>query len=219
MTFFDDKAYTINDLIVAVINIELALGSLPAGAYASVRTRLDILEARINNPNAPAPNVNNPFYIGGSPISGVSIQDGYGDPNVDSIAAVPGSLFLREDGVVNLYSRGSDGYWRSVVNASSILFNQTLITLASSGTTTISVGAQKTPNLKMSTVSLTGPATLALNGVIGIFFIDFSGVTLAEQTMTITNGAGSANVSNILATSNKTLLIVKCDSASTLSVG
>lgn len=116
MTFFDDKAYTINDLITAVIAIETELGSLPAGDYASVRTRLDILEARINNPNAPAPNVNNPFYIGGSPISGVSIRDGYGDPNIAGISAVPGSLYLREDGYITqgLYLFRPDGNWYPV---------------------------------------------------------------------------------------------------------
>ena len=113
MTFFDDKAYTINDLIGAVIAIETELGSLPAGDYASVRTRLDILEARINNPNAPAPDVTNPFYIG---LSGVSIRDGYGDPNILGISAVPGSLYLREDGYITegLYLFRPDGNWYSV---------------------------------------------------------------------------------------------------------
>src|ERR1700722_9131105 len=101
MSFYDDKAYSINDLIEAVLAIETCLGILPEGIYASVRTRLDILEARINNPNAPAPNVTNPFYLGGSPVSGVSIRDGYGDPNVGDILAVPGSLYLREDGNTN----------------------------------------------------------------------------------------------------------------------
>lgn len=116
MTFFDDKAYTINDLINAVIAIETELGSLPAGVYASVRTRLDILEARINNPFAPAPNVNNPFYIGGSPVSGVSIQTGFGDPNLEKIPAIPGSLFLREDGynIQGLYAFRPDGYWHQI---------------------------------------------------------------------------------------------------------
>lgn len=116
MTFYDDKAYTINDLIEAVIAIEDELGSLPAGAYASVRTRLDILEARINNPYAPSPNVNNPFYIGGSPVSGVSIQDGYGDPRITLPPAIPGSLYLREDGyaIQGLYAFRPDGYWHQI---------------------------------------------------------------------------------------------------------
>lgn len=49
MTYFDDKAYTINDLIAAVIAIETELGVLPAGDYASVRTRLDVIETRVAN--------------------------------------------------------------------------------------------------------------------------------------------------------------------------
>src|SRR5208282_1838821 len=93
------------------------LGPNPQGIYASVRTRLDVLEARINNPYAPSPNVNNPFFIGGSPDSGVSIQVGIGDPNV--ILANPpvfGSLFLREDGsdAEGLYSYRPDGLWYPV---------------------------------------------------------------------------------------------------------
>jgi hypothetical protein len=42
-------AITINALIESVIAIETELGILPAGAYASVRTRLDILETRIGS--------------------------------------------------------------------------------------------------------------------------------------------------------------------------
>jgi hypothetical protein len=42
----DYFANTINDLIASVIAIETELGILPAGAYATVRTRLDILETR-----------------------------------------------------------------------------------------------------------------------------------------------------------------------------
>jgi hypothetical protein len=109
----DYFAITINDLIASVIAIETELGIVPAGAYATVRTRLDILEARINNPLAPAPNVvQNPFYID---ITGVSIQAGIGDPNIpgDALTAIPGSIFLREDAIggLNVYSFGTDGYW------------------------------------------------------------------------------------------------------------
>ena len=91
-------AVSVNANISATIAVETALGILPAGVYASVRTRLDILEARINNPYSPAPNVSNPFYIGGSPVSGVSIQAGFGNPDTTAIPAITGSLFLREDG-------------------------------------------------------------------------------------------------------------------------
>jgi hypothetical protein len=115
MTFYDDKAATINALVAAVTAIEVELGVVPAGVYADVRTRLDILEARINNPFAPAPDVLNPFFIGNT---GVTIQAGFGDPN--AVLAIPppkpGSLFLREDGYNDqgLYSFRPDGYWHQI---------------------------------------------------------------------------------------------------------
>lgn len=107
---FDDKAATINALISAVEAIESELGLLPSGVYASVRTRLDILEARINNPLAPAPNVQNPFFIGDT---GVTISTGYGAPTE---SRVPGSIFLREDGYNDqgLYAFRPDGYWHQI---------------------------------------------------------------------------------------------------------
>lgn len=110
-----DDADSINANISATIAIEEELGIVPSGVYADVRTRLDILEARINNPNAPAPDVLNPFFIANT---GVTIQAGSGDPNV--VLAVPpdkaGSLFLREDGYAQqtLYVFATDGYWHSV---------------------------------------------------------------------------------------------------------
>lgn len=113
MTFYDDKAATINALVAAVEAIEIELGLLPAGAYATVRTRLDILEARINNPFAPAPNTLNPFYIGNT---GVSIQTSFGNPNDLNVLAIPGSLYLREDGYNDegLYAFRPDGYWHQI---------------------------------------------------------------------------------------------------------
>lgn len=108
-----DDAISVNANIAATEAIETELGILPAGVYSSVRTRLDILEARINNPFAPSPDVTNPFFIG---TSGVSIQDGYGDPNVRGILGTPGSLFLRIDGynIQGLYSFRDDGAWHQI---------------------------------------------------------------------------------------------------------
>jgi hypothetical protein len=115
MTFFDDKAYAINALIAAVEAIETELGIVPAGVYADVRTRLDILEARINNPFAPSPDVTNPFFIGNT---GVTIQAGFGNPNIvlPIPPASPGSVYLQEDGYSgdNVFSFGIDGYWAQV---------------------------------------------------------------------------------------------------------
>lgn len=121
MTYYDDKAAAITALTQAVEAIEMALGLLPAGAYATVRARLDILEARINNPFAPAPNALNPFFIGNT---GVSIQTSSGDPNFLGVLGSPGSLYLRQDGYVNqgLYSMRSDGYWH-LVNPDTIVLD------------------------------------------------------------------------------------------------
>ena len=92
--------------------IEQELGVDPNGVYSTVRTRLDILEARINNPLAPAPNVENPFYIGNDGVS-ISTGDGYPTEN-----RVDGSLYLRKDGYVEegLYARRS-GAWSLVETA------------------------------------------------------------------------------------------------------
>jgi len=94
-----------------VDDIQEELGPNPQGVYASVRVRLDILEARINNPLAPAPTVTNPFIIGNS---GVTISAGSGAPNT---SPVPGSLYLREDGYITLYSF-IDGYGWSPISGS-----------------------------------------------------------------------------------------------------
>ena len=95
--------------------IETELGITPSGVYADVRTRLDILEARINNPLIPAPNVLNPFFISGT---GVIIQTGVGDPNIVLALHPPtfGSVFLRQDGSFSqaLYVFATNGTWYPV---------------------------------------------------------------------------------------------------------
>lgn len=93
-------------------DIKQELGVDPNGVYSTVRTRLDILEARINNPLVPAPNVEDPFFIGNSGVS-ISTGDGYPTEN-----RVDGSLYLRRDGYVGegLYARRS-GAWSLVETA------------------------------------------------------------------------------------------------------
>jgi hypothetical protein len=106
-----DDAISVNAAIEAIEAIETELGIVPSGVYADVRARLDILEARINNPFAPSPDVSNPFYIGNT---GVTIQAGFGDPNVTlSVPPHTGSVFLQEDGYggANVYSYGIDEDW------------------------------------------------------------------------------------------------------------
>src|ERR1700722_7410424 len=86
-----DDAISVNAAIGAIEAIETELGIVPAGAYADVRTRLDILEARINNPFAPSPDVTNPFFIGNT---GVTIQAGFGNPNITLAVPPPHSASL-----------------------------------------------------------------------------------------------------------------------------
>jgi hypothetical protein len=102
----DDKAVAINSLIDAVKAIEKTLGITPFGVYSDVRVRLDILEARINDPYSPSPTVTNPFYIDGY---GVSISSGDGYPTE---IRNNGSLYLRTDGYIyeGLYAY-RNGHW------------------------------------------------------------------------------------------------------------
>ena len=90
-----------------VNEIITTLGTDPEGVYSNVRVRLDILEARINNPNVPSPTTTNPFYIDG--YGGVSISVGDGYPTESRI---DGSMYLRRDGTVSegLYLRRG-GNW------------------------------------------------------------------------------------------------------------
>ena len=109
-----DCSDAINALVEAVEAIERELGVTPSAVYQNVRARLDILEARINNPFAPAPDVENPFFIGDTGVT-ISVGDGYPSENRQ-----PGSLYLRSDGYDNhgLYSRGADGVWWEVSQGS-----------------------------------------------------------------------------------------------------
>lgn len=127
----DDKAEAINALIEAVEAIERELGITPSGVYSDVRVRIDILEARINNPFAPAPNVENPFFIGND---GITISTGTGFPTENRL---PGSLYLRKDGYNNegLYATRPDGYWHLIDtdpwtangDLAGTIYNQTVI--------------------------------------------------------------------------------------------
>ena len=101
----------INTNTGAIEAIETELGVLPSSSYPDVRTRLDVLESRINNPCVPTGG--DYISIGGTPVT---IIAGVGNPNVTMVSANPGSMYLREDGYgsQDVYTKGSDGYWYQV---------------------------------------------------------------------------------------------------------
>ena len=98
--------YIINKILEAIQSIQQNIGVTPGGVYSDARVRLDVLEARINNPLVPYPTVDNPFIIGNS---GISISTGSGPPTENLL---DGSLYLRQDGSSEqgLYAR-RNGAW------------------------------------------------------------------------------------------------------------
>lgn len=97
----------------AVFAIETELGVTPSGIYPDVRTRLDILESRIQFGVSPQiPNdgyVKSPLFIWNVPGNVIlSVSDGYGAPTESRLR---GSLYMRADGPVNnqLYVNISPG--------------------------------------------------------------------------------------------------------------
>lgn len=98
----------------AVFAVEVELGITPSGIYPDVRTRLDILESRLQFGVSPLiPNdgyVKSPLFIWNVPQNVMlTISDGYGAPTENRLN---GSLYMRGDGTANneLYVR-RDGYW------------------------------------------------------------------------------------------------------------
>src|SRR5574337_112185 len=99
----------------ATFAIEIELGITPSGIYPDVRTRLDILESRINLSVPPTifnndGYVKSPLFIWNFPQNIIlTISDGYGAPTEDRLN---GSLYMRSNGTANneLYIRRS-GAW------------------------------------------------------------------------------------------------------------
>lgn len=104
--------------MATITELDNELGPNPQGIYSNVRVRLDILEARINNPNSPAPNVTNPFYIDGYGGTSISVGDGYPTEDRNN-----GSLYIRRDGYIQegLYSRRSNNWY--LIPTTSIITN------------------------------------------------------------------------------------------------
>ena len=112
-----EEDIAINALRDAAFAIEKELGIVPSGVYSDVRSRLDILEARINSPTSTISlndgYANSPFFLVNTPQSvTLSISDGYGFPTENRLN---GSIYLRSDGYANndFYIRRS-GMWKAI---------------------------------------------------------------------------------------------------------
>jgi hypothetical protein len=102
----------------------------------------------------------------------------------------------------------------SGTTAAPFFFGNSAVTLATSGTTTLTTTQQGFPNITPAVVTLVGNATLAFGGVVGNFWLDLSNVTYAGFTLTLTNGAGTV----ALPTGAKGLWTVKLGTASTIQI-
>jgi hypothetical protein len=93
------------------------------------------------------------------------------------------------------------------------------ITLATSGTTTISSTQKLLPSLTIAAVTLVGAATLAFGNVGGavgansaIYFLDISGInaaSLANFGLTLTNGTGTVTLNSTQIQNG--VIVVKCN--------
>jgi hypothetical protein len=102
-------------------------------------------------------------------------------------------------------------------SGTALKFGGSAVAMAASGTTTLTGGQQQTPTLRLSGTA-TADITLAIGGITGHFFLNCRGLTLSGHNLILTNGAGTVTVTTLLS-AFKTLLVVDCDTTSTLSVG
>lgn len=94
---------------------------------------------------------------------------------------------------------------------------QVALAVSATGTSTASTAALGAPTVYANSTALTGNATLAFGGVVGIYDLDLSAVTLNGHAVTLTNGAGTFTATTLLGT--KTLLRVYCNSTGTINAG
>jgi hypothetical protein len=93
---------TVEDLRQAIFAIETELGILPAGAYSTVRTRLDILEARINSSGG-----------GGSFTAGGDLSGSNTSQTVIGIQSVAVSSIAPSTGQVLIATSATAANWQT----------------------------------------------------------------------------------------------------------
>ena len=147
------------------------------------------------------------FGYGTGTNGGAYMQVVSGQMFINSQSGQPVVLGVGASGVFQASATGISG------GASGVPFRlqSSAVTFAATGTTTLSAGQQQTPQIVLSTVSLTGAATLDFGNVNGNYWVDVSGITLAGQTLTFKNGTATIVVSPLMS-ANKTLIAVSCTS-------
>jgi hypothetical protein len=121
-------------------------------------------------------------------------------------------LIASSSGIVNAGSFSQSG---TVVGASGapFVFGNSAVTLATSGTTSLSAAQQQTPNLTVAAVTLVGAAVLDFGNVTGNFQLNIVGVNAASFAsfgLSLKNGTTTTALPSTALT-NGGLVIVRCD--------
>ena len=91
------------------------------------------------------------------------------------------------------------------------------ITIATTGTTSLTPILQLAENIRVATVTLTGNATIDFGGMIGVKTLDVGSVTLSGHTLTIKNGAATVAITTLMST--KTLIQVVMGTTANIAAG
>ena len=205
-------------------DITLGLSSGTARVFVEATTYVQILSGN----NGTSWYIDDNFYaIGGSGA-------GFGGPT--NITTAP---------IIMNWSTATTPYMSSGTSATSLTIGTNnsgaLLNLQTdTATTVVSLGAGKglglstftittasgtasptTTNLKnpmiVLTASLSGNLTVAFGGVVGMWFVDLSGITFNGNTITFTNGAGTTSALSALV-SNSQVFIINCLTTATISI-
>jgi hypothetical protein len=138
----------------------------------------------------------------------------------NTITGTPsGALQLVSSGSISISPNAQAAYYgfssAGLVGSTSwsFRFGNSSVTLATSGTTTLTTTQQSTPNLTIAAVTLTGAATLDFGNVTGNFQLNIVGVNAASFAsfgLSLKNGTTTTALPST-ALSNGGLVIVRCD--------
>ena len=165
---------------------------------------------------AAAPSLSQVAGVGTSAVGAtltVQAQNETGTTSTGGALALSSGTGTSTNGNVNMQV---GGVTQVAFTPTSLRYTQSSISLTAGGTVTLSAAQQVTPYL-VFTGTLPGATTIALNGVVGSYILDFSQVTLGVSGVTITNGAGNFVATTLLGT--KTLLNVSCSTTANIAVG